>query len=100
MKFGLEERHWQIVEDLCLKVLKHHGARTWIFGSRARGDQKPFSDLDIMFSAGHQKVPLAVLGRIKSSLTESNLPIKVDVVDESEFAESYRQQALRDRIEI
>lgn len=40
------------------------------------------------------------LSRIQEVLTESALPFKVDLVQERDFAASYRPGYLRDRVEL
>ena len=99
MTFGLSEKHFQIVQDLAINPLKLQGAHIWIFGSRARGDHRPFSDLDILFKA-NRPLPSGLLGKINESLEESHLPIKVDIVEESDLAESYKENVFRDRVEL
>lgn len=99
MKFGLEERHWALIERLVLDDLRVHGAQIWVFGSRARGDYRPFSDLDLLY---HTKQPLslATIGAIAQRLEDSHLPIKVDLVSWDDLAQSYRPSVLKDRIQI
>jgi predicted nucleotidyltransferase len=101
MNFGLSELEFKILDDILLKPLKNKGAKVWIFGSRARGTQKPFSDIDIMYAISSNIVlPDGFLFEIKEKLDDSNLPFKVDLVDEKEIAQSYKPGALKDRIEI
>jgi len=100
MKFGLEDRHWQTIQSELIQPLKMLGAEVWIFGSRARGDHKPFSDLDVLYKAKAQEISLATIGKIQEALTTSNLPIKVDIVADNDLVESYRNSAILDRIEV
>lgn len=96
--FGLSENDWKIFEEKGLRPLKAAGARVWIFGSRARGDHRPFSDLDVLFSAP----PTSSIAShaIREALEESRISIKVDLVAEDDLAESHRPSAFEDRIEI
>ncbi len=59
-----------------------------VFGSRAVGGEKPFSDLDLLIET---KVPMnpAVLGMLKEDFSESDLPFRVDVVDKASASESF-----------
>lgn len=64
-------------------ILRAHppaGARVWVFGSRARGRAKPFSDLDLAIDAG-RALRLDELAALGEAFSESDLPWKVDVVD-------------------
>jgi uncharacterized protein len=51
-------------------------ARVDVFGSRARGTQRPNSDLDLVL---HGSVDEAVIDRLWTLFQESNLPFSVDV---------------------
>lgn len=96
--FGLTEKDWAIFNVVCLAPLKKIGARVWIFGSRARGDHRQFSDLDVIYDL--PKGAKGPLPEIKDALEESDLTVKVDLVLATELAESYRQGVERDRIEV
>lgn len=100
MRFGLEQRHWETIERLVIAPLKAQGAEVWIFGSRSRGDHKPFSDLDILYKSRTGSLSPLLRAQIAESLEQSNLPITVDVVAEAELAQSYAQQILSERIRV
>lgn len=101
MKFGLSESHFNILNEKLIIPLKKNGAKIWVFGSRARGDHKPFSDIDILFSIeGQSSLTDGQLFLIKEDLIESNLPIKVDLVNEKDLAKSYRDNVMKDRVEV
>jgi predicted nucleotidyltransferase len=96
-RFGLEERHWFLVDTLLVKPLLQRGCRVYVFGSRARGDHQRFSDLDVLIEG---TVTAEMLRSIKDALEESNLPIKVDLVRAGDLADSYRTSVERDRTEL
>lgn len=100
MKFGLEPRHWAIVQDLLIQPLKKAGAEVWVFGSRARGDQQVFSDLDILYSVPDGTLSPSLLFQLQDALVNSHLPIKVDIVAELDLAESYRDSVMKDRVRV
>jgi type I restriction enzyme S subunit len=52
----------------------------WVFGSRATGAARRYSDLDLAL-AGNAPLDLGMLGRLGEVLAESDLTIKVDLVD-------------------
>ncbi|HEY4042973.1 MAG TPA: nucleotidyltransferase domain-containing protein, partial [Rhodopila sp.] len=52
----------------------------WVFGSRATGAARRYSDLDRAL-AGNAPLDLDMLGRLGEVLAESDLTIKVDLVD-------------------
>ncbi|MCM2283071.1 MAG: nucleotidyltransferase domain-containing protein [Bdellovibrionaceae bacterium] len=101
MRFGINDQHWSLIESLALAPLRSRGARIWIFGSRVRGDHKPFSDIDILFELpDNTALPTGFLPNLTMSLEDSSLPIKVDLVNVADLAESYRSRVLKERQEI
>jgi predicted nucleotidyltransferase len=102
MKFGLTSAEWGMIEKLALEPLRRLGATIYVFGSRARGQHQKFSDLDLLYELPPQspKPSLHIIGDIKDGLVESNLPIKVDIVDLDELANSYRPSVMKDRVRI
>lgn len=99
MKFGLSDQQLQILNQIIVIPLKSYGATIWIFGSRARGDHKPFSDVDIMYERKDSTpFPKGFISHLKEEIEESRLPFKVDLVDVSEMADSYKAGALADRV--
>ena len=94
--FGLTPTDWEIVKTTCIDPLKKVGAKVWIYGSRARGDHKKFSDVDILY----QGTPGPLIHLIKEAAEESRLTVKIDLVSIDDLAESYRSNILRDRREV
>lgn len=92
---GLEPRHWNLLTTLLVKPLQDLGCTISVFGSRARGDNLPFSDLDILIEGA---VPRDLISTIAEQLEESRLPIRVDLVLAQDLAESYRAGIMRERI--
>ncbi len=92
MKFGLTEQNYAWLSETIQKPLLEHGQTLWCYGSRARGDHRPFSDLDLMIEPGQDQNGnlRSLIGRLSERLTESQLPIKVDLVLFSDFAQSYK----------
>ncbi|MEZ4743657.1 MAG: nucleotidyltransferase domain-containing protein [Bdellovibrionota bacterium] len=86
--YGLSQKSWELLLKLAIDPLKNHGAEVWIFGSRARGDYKKFSDIDILYEL-KQEQQTGFISLIKENLEESDLPIKVDLVDLKNLAKAY-----------
>ncbi|WP_338332701.1 nucleotidyltransferase domain-containing protein [Acetobacter sp. LMG 32666] len=51
------------------------------FGSRVTGKAKPFSDLDLAIM-GDDPLPLEIRARLEEAFSESDLPWKVDILDQ------------------
>ncbi len=78
MELDLEPRYLDEVR----RILARHApeARAWAFGSRTVGRAKRFSDLDVALQA-ENGLSMETLARLRDAFSESDLPIKVDVVD-------------------
>jgi len=99
MKFGLTDQEFQILFELVISPLKASSATVWIFGSRARGDHKAFSDVDIMYEKKDStQFSKGFISQLKDEIEESRLPFKVDLVDANEIADSYKVGAIADRV--
>lgn len=78
------------------EVLRQEGpfAKVWVFGSRAGGKIKPYSDLDLAIQDS-QPLSLLTLGHLKERFAESDLPFSADVVDLSCVSEEFKRFILR-----
>jgi predicted nucleotidyltransferase len=56
------------------------GVAVWAFGSRVAGTARRYSDLDLALEGAEPLAP-GVLRGLEEALSESDLTIKVDVVD-------------------
>ena len=54
------------------------GAQVWVFGSRATGRARPFSDLDLLVAPALDWVQRAAL---RDAFERSDLPFRVDLVE-------------------
>jgi predicted nucleotidyltransferase len=64
-------------------ILRDHLSPTtivWVFGSRVTGCARRYSDLDLALQ-GDAPLDWGLLDRLKDALSESDLTIKVDLVD-------------------
>jgi predicted nucleotidyltransferase len=101
MKYGLTDSEFKFLNETVIQPLKNHQAKVFIFGSRANGKFKKFSDIDLLYieNTTHQ-VPLSTITKINMTLDESDFPYKVDLVNYAELAASYRSNVDKDKIEI
>jgi predicted nucleotidyltransferase len=82
------------------KILEFYAPtlKAWAFGSRATGTAKRFSDLDLALE-GEGPVEYQTISKLKHAFAESDLPIKVDVVDwhalDPEFRATIDKQRVR-----
>jgi predicted nucleotidyltransferase len=69
----------------------------WAFGSRAKYMAKPYSDLDLVLIT-RQPMTLEQLANISEAFENSDLPIRVDVVDWAATSEAFRKIIVQDKV--
>lgn len=69
-----------------------------IFGSRVRGTARRFSDLDLLIDG--ERLTLDELAELRDSLTDSNLPFRVDLVEAATLSPSFRAAVLAEAIPL
>jgi predicted nucleotidyltransferase len=87
----MEERHLQILRQ----ILSQYPYAFFIFGSRVKGTQKRFSDVDLCYK---EKIPSAVISKLEEDLEESNLPFKVDLVNWELCSDDFKKLIEKDMI--
>lgn len=72
--------------------------RIWLFGSRARGDARPDSDVDILYQTG----PGATLWDVADfqATAQELLGVRVDVADMDALPNKMRERAMPDAVAI
>lgn len=68
----------------------------WAFGSRVDANSKPFSDLDLAVISATE-LPVRRLALLTYAFEESDLPIKVDVIDWQSASPAFRQRIAESR---
>lgn len=72
-------------------------SRVWVFGSRATGKARRFSDLDLLVRA-NGPLPLAQQAELEAAFSESDLPFRVDVVDWYRISDEFRERISDERV--
>ena len=60
--------------------LKAQPVKVYLFGSRARGDARKTSDVDIAIEAVHP-IKSTLISQLRLEIEESSIPYRVDIVD-------------------
>lgn len=84
---NLPEKHLRIVKSILSRYLP--GAEIWVFGSRVTQRFKPYSDLDLVvrkYDGLNQKQLFLLMDMFE----ESDLPIKVDILDWESIDEGFQ----------
>jgi type I restriction enzyme S subunit len=79
LALDISEAHLRIVQDI-LRAHLPEGAQVWVFGSRASGRARVYSDLDLAIDAG-RRLTLDERAVLAEAFSESDLPYRVDIVD-------------------
>jgi predicted nucleotidyltransferase len=94
----LPEDHRRLV----LNILAAHlpsGTSAWVFGSRATGRARRYSDLDLAIDAG-RPLTLDEFARLAEALSDSDLPYRVDLVDWRNVDERWRRTIAAQRVTL
>ncbi len=86
---------WRIVNDILKRSVPEY--EVWAFGSRARGEAKRHSDLDLAIITP-QPMSLSRSAALAEEFAESDLPFKVDIVDWAAASDTFRQIIERQRV--
>ncbi len=89
----LEEKYQNIIKN----ILQKYPYSFYLFGSRAKGKAKKFSDLDIGF---FDPIPWNVRGHIDEDFDESDIPYTVDLIDLSLCDKNFEKMLRKDLIPL
>ena|SRR5207248_7938383 len=81
-------------------ILRTHlpqAVKAWVFGSRATGRARLYSDLDLAIDAG-RRLTLDERASLTEAFCDSDLPYKVDVVDWQDLDARWRAAIAGERI--
>ena len=88
-RLGLAPKHMRIVSDLLSGYVPDRPV--WAFGSRAFGQARRYSDLDLAVG-GDLPLPTSTRMNLLDAFDASLLPIEVDVVDLNDVDVSFRER--------
>ncbi|MBV8575149.1 MAG: nucleotidyltransferase domain-containing protein [Acetobacteraceae bacterium] len=89
-------------ERLVLNVLRAHlppNTRAWVFGSRATGRARRYSDLDLAIDAG-RRLTLDESARLSEAFSDSDLPYRVDLIDWHGIHDRWRRTIAAQRLAL
>jgi predicted nucleotidyltransferase len=90
--------HRQLVLDV-LRANLPQRVKAWVFGSRAAGRARRYSDLDLAIDAGRH-LTLDETARLAEAFSDSDLPYRVDVVDWHAIDERFRELIAGERLPL
>jgi len=86
--FGLEDRHLDFIKETLKKYISNSDAKFYIFGSRAKGTYKEYSDVDIAIDC--PDLTPNVKSKLELEFENSIFPYEVDIVDLNNITESFK----------
>ncbi len=98
LHIDLPADHRRLVREI-LRANLPGRAETWVFGSRATGRARRYSDLDLAIDAG-RRMTFDEIARLSEAFTDSDLPYRVDVVDWRDIDDRWRQTILAGRVAL
>ena len=96
MPIGLSVDHSQLVLNI-LRANLPASTKAWVFGSRATGRARRYSDLDLAIDAG-RRLTLDEIAGLTEAFSDSDLPYKVDLIDWHEIDDRWRQMIVAERV--
>ena len=78
--------------NIILDIIKKYAGdcKVLVFGSRLKGTNKPFSDLDLAFIS-NEKLGLKKFSKLKLKFEESDLPYRVDIIDYNRVSKEFKK---------
>ncbi len=80
------------IKKIIFQFLDSKKDKAFIFGSRATGSGRKFSDIDIGVKS-EKEIDILLLSDIEEAFEESNIPYTIDVVDFSQVSDRFNEVA-------
>jgi uncharacterized protein len=86
-------------KNIIIPIVVRHipDAKIILYGSRARGDDKPGSDIDVALDTGGV-IDDSLINQIIWDLEDSDIPIFFDIVDFTKMSEDMKKNILKDGV--
>ncbi|MEA2081533.1 MAG: nucleotidyltransferase domain-containing protein [Elusimicrobiota bacterium] len=89
----------RVFNEILSSFSKSEVAKIFIFGSRARGDAYPASDIDVGIEfEGGVKDGRRKIALLREKFENSNIPQKVDVVNLNDTSEEFKNEIFKEAI--
>ena len=86
----LDQKITQLLRQIVYKYLPDDSYKAFVFGSRATGKNRKFSDLDLGINGPRPLTPKEYI-LIQNELEESDIPYRVDLVDFAKVNDKFKQ---------
>jgi len=99
-KIDLEQKYLDKISQILRIFLPNEHDYFYIFGSRAKGLAKKYSDIDIAINSSGEKLNDLIKIKIKTAFEESTIPYTIDVIDLNDITEEFKKCIENDLIKI
>lgn len=82
------------IKKIILEYFNDYNCRIFLFGSRARGDNYEFSDIDIGFIAD-KEIDRKKLTLLREKFEHMNVPYKIEFVDFFNVSDKFKDEAFK-----
>ena len=96
--FGLEERHLNFIKETLKRHIPNLDAKFYIFGSRAKGTCKEYSDVDIAIDSPN--LTADIKSKLELEFENSTFPYEVDIVDLNNIKDSFKNLIKDDLVSL
>jgi type I restriction enzyme S subunit len=96
-KIDLKPQDWDEISLILKNYVPEYPV--WAFGSRVKGTAKAYSDLDLAIIT-QQPLSVTTMASLKEAFDESNLSIRVDVVDWAATSGVFRKIMENDKVVV
>jgi predicted nucleotidyltransferase len=86
----LEDKYKKQILDICSSRLGED-YKLYLFGSRARGDQEPHSDIDLAINISNNAHTEKLIFLLIEDLEQSTIPFKIDFLDMDKASDVLKQ---------
>lgn len=87
-QFGLSKEQLFEIKKIIVENFKGHSLAVFVFGSRATGKYRQYSDLDLWIDSTPE-LSSEEINNLRVKFEESNLPIKIDIVTKTTCLQEY-----------
>lgn len=94
----LMDNYVAMCKQILLEQLADTDIAVYLFGSRAKGTERPTSDIDIALDA-KGPVPALVYDKVLHALEHSVIPYKFDVIDMHQISADFKNIILKEGIQ-
>jgi predicted nucleotidyltransferase len=100
MNIALENKHLKLILQIIRNTLPDTNAAVYVFGSRATGRAKAYSDIDLAIDYDKTKLQMEKMIKLSVDFENSLLPYRVDIVDLNNITKEFKSMIANDLVRL